>query len=550
MRARKTTVAAAAAVVAGGLVAAASAGSGAVAASAPTGPATWTSVPAAVKQVGLTVPNVLSPQLAEHAVAQGSARTEGGDADTPFYGYNGNGPLIPAPGDLPAAGRLVEASKTEPDKNTYLRLWGQHGADAAYDYGTHFLYQGHETGVKGYLTRVNLDADAAHKVTVLATKDVDGRSLPTWDGSTWNPFAKKLLLTAELGSNGGVWQATADYPSTVQDVSWVFGRGGYEGIQTDSAGNVVVVEDVGGTTVPGTGARNPNSFVYRLVPVDRNDLTKGGRLQVLQVVSNRTGDPIRFTPVDAVNSPTGGAFTADQGDLHVYGNTFATNWVTIHDTATDTSGAAFDANKLAKAAGGTPFKRPENGVFRPGTKFGEFWFAETGDTNANSTANADFGGWTSVFKVTLSPTSDKGSLSLFYKGDSEHAGFDNVAFVDATHIAFVEDAGDGLHTQRAALDSAYLFDVKKDYSDGSQPVRFIAEGRDPSATLDSQFLGRAGFQNDGDNEITGIHVSNGDPTAAGLLGAAIPKPFEDGWRVFWTQQHGDNTTWEITAADD
>jgi len=27
-----------------------------------------------------------------------------------------------------------------------------------------------------------------------------------------------------------------------------------------------------------------------------------------------------------------------------------------------------------------------------------------------------------------------------------------------------------------------------------------------------------------------------------LLGAKIPEPFEDGWRVFFTQQHGDNFT--------
>ena len=58
----------------------------------------------------------------------------------------------------------------------------------------------------------------------------------------------------------------------------------------------------------------------------------------------------------------------------------------------------------------------------------------------------------------------------------------------------------------------------------------------------------AGFQNDGDNEITGFHVSNGDPGVGGLLGARAPKPFQNGWRVFWTQQHGDNNTFEIVQA--
>ncbi len=87
------------------------------------------------------------------------------------------------------------------------------------------------------------------------------------------------------------------------------------------------------------------------------------------------------------------------------------------------------------------------------------------------------------------------------------------------------------------------------YADPSnQPVRILALGRDPSATIDSGLSGSAGFQNEGDNEITGFHVSDGDPGVDGLLGAKIPRPFQDGWRVFYTQQHGDNVTWEIIRA--
>jgi hypothetical protein len=38
----------------------------------------------------------------------------------------------------------------------------------------------------------------------------------------------------------------------------------------------------------------------------------------------------------------------------------------------------------------------------------------------------------------------------------------------------------------------------------------------------------------------------------GVLGAKDPHPFdEDGkWRAFWTQQHGDNTTFELMPWDD
>ena len=110
-------------------------------------------------------------------------------------------------------------------------------------------------------------------------------------------------------------------------------------------------------------------------------------------------------------------------------------------------------------------------------------------------------------------------------------------------------AGDGLHLQRDALDSGYLFDAGVDYSKGATPIRFLAEGRDAAATQDNMFaaLGN-GFPNAGDNEITGINLSDGDPSADGILGAKVPRPFRDGWRLFWTQQHGDNVTWEIVPA--
>jgi hypothetical protein len=514
-------------------------------------PGHWISVPAVADARGITAANVLSPGLTESPVAQGSTKLENPSGDVTYYGYHSNGTLMPDPTVVQAPGVNVEASKTEPDKNTYLRLHGLHGADPNYDYGTRFLFQGHETGSPGYLTRINLDADPAHRVTLLATTLSDGTTpIPDIDGSTWDPWAKRLLFTVEAGANGAVLQATPDITSSVQDVSFVTGRGGYEGIQNDSDGNLWIVEDVGGTGVP-TSTKNPNSFVYRLVLNDKTDITKGGKLQALQVVSRRTGQPITFQPVDATH-PTGSAFTDDVKDLTNYGPSFQTKWVTIHDTAVDTSGQPFDANAAAKANGATPFKRPENGLFRPGSNFREFFFDATGDTNSNSTANNGFGGWGNVYKLTQSrPGADTGTLSVFFVGDQAHTGLDNCAWVDAHHVAFVEDASDTVHLQRAAFDSAYLFDTGTDYATGAQPIRFLAEGRDPSATEDNMLAAVGhGFQNEGDNEITGIHVSDGDPTTGGILGAKIPRLFHDGWRFFWTQQHGDNYTWEIFPADD
>ena len=501
------------------------------------------------KAAGIVAPNVLSRDLVQSIVAQGAMPVENPEVVDPatgttakYYGYLSNGPMVPAPGAVQAPGANVEANKTEPDKNTYLVVGDQHGADDDYDYGTHFLYQGHEAG-RGYITRVNLDADEAHRVTVLATTDTSSNPLPVFDGSTWNPFAERLLFSAELGANGGIWQATLDFPSQVEDISGATGRGGYEGIQTDITGQVLIVEDVGGPTgAVNTHARQPNSFVYRFVPDNPSDL-KHGKLQALQVMSLAHAGPIEFHAGQA----DADILSQDVKDLHTYGKVFTTHWVTVHDTAVD-GDAPFNANALAKSHHATPFKRPENAMFRPGTFFTQFAFTETGDTSALTEAGSTYGGFGALISVTQqTPRSDSGKLRLVYRGDVVHTGFDNLAFWSRDEVAVVEDAGDGLHTQRDALDSMWLIDVTANYANPQhQPLRILAQGRDSSATVDSSLLaGGNGFQNDGDNELTGLHVSDGDPGAFGLLGARIPRPFDHGWRVFYTQQHGDNQTWEI-----
>jgi hypothetical protein len=502
-----------------------------------------TNVPTANgKSVGSAPPNRLSPELQEVAWAQGSVALENADGPVAFYGYLADGKPM-----LPALGSNAEAQKTEPDKNTYLVFpHGLRGADPNYDYGDHFLFQGHEGGSPGYLTRINLDADSDHRVTLIADKTSAGVPFKSAiDGSTWDPWARRLLLTVEAGANGAVYQTTPEPGGPVDDISGQIGRAGWEGIQNDNRGNLYLAEDVGGANGTGANARarRPNSFIYRFLPNDVSDLEQGGRLQALQVIVN--GTPLVFGgSADAdINAP---GYVA----LHQYGTSYATQWVTIATTTASSPLPGPDANALAKSFGATPFKRPENGVFRPGSKFGEFYFDETGDTD-NRTNAAASGGFGSLFKLVQSPKSDTGRISVLYNGDQEHSSFDNLTFFSEDDLGVVEDAGDTLHTQRNGLDSAWMFDVEADYSSPSnKPVRFIAEGRDASATIDSGLSGTAGFTNDGDNEITGIHVSSGDAGTDGVLGAKVPQPFKSNgrWRAFWTQQHGDNITWELIAA--
>ncbi len=464
--------------------------------------------------------NVLGAGLSQTSVAWGSLPLANPDTanGVSYYGYStaNGGPLTQDP---------KETFKTEPDKNVYLVLGGHH-----------YLFQGHETGPRGYVTRIDLDqADPAKRVSLVADADASGGVLPTFDGITWDPFSKQLLLTAESRApKGGVWAVALDAdgnPTTgVADALPGIGSGGFEGIQNDSDGNVWLVEDVGGSTVAGADGKKPNSYVYRFVPVDKADLTKGGALQALQV-SRHDGTPVTAAQLSAdASDPFIGA-------LHAYGASFRTTWVTAHE-GTD----AFDATAAAASAGATPFKRPENGVFRPGTHFGEFYFTETGDTNADTTLPGGFG---AVFRISQkSPSAATGTLSPVWIGDVQHTGFDNIAFAGNDQLLVVEDAGDSLHAQRDALDSGYLVDLRGNAKKAPSVTRWLAEGRDASALFDATTS--PGY-NDGDNEITGIHVSDGDPTPAGLLGAKTPRPFDGSWRVFWTQQHGDNVTWEVTG---
>jgi hypothetical protein len=523
---------------AGTVVVAGAVSTAAIAATASSGLAVSNIPTANTKSDGFAPASRLSAELTQIVLAQGSTKLENSSALTSYYGYDND--VVNSAGQpqmLPTPTTATEAHKTEPDKNTYLVFRkGLPGADPNYDYGSHFLFQGHEGGAggAGYITRINLDADAAHRVTLLATTDADGHQIATIDGSTWDPWAKRLLFTTE-NQNAPTYAATPGYPSTVTDVSGALGRGGYEGIQNDSAGNIWIIEDIGGAFKEGTTAKRPNSFVYRYVPAKHGDL-QNGKLQVLQVL-NAAGNPFTFESQAALNNP-------DQVALHTYGSKFKTRWVTVHDTATDGT-APFNANVAAKAAHATPFKRPENGLFQPGSGFTTFFFDETGDTDATSPENATAGGWGSIMKLTLDrPGASTGTLTMFYKSDQAHAGLDNVAFLSRTVVTFVQDAGDLLHTQANALDSAFTWDTTVNYSNpANQPVRWLAEGRDPSATIDSA---NGGFgKNDGDNEITGAHVSNGDTSPDGILGAQIPRLGDGQWRWFYTQQHGDNPTYEV-----
>ena len=471
--------------------------------------------------------NVLSPEFIDGLVAQGIDLLENPS------------------GLITRFGNLSDGTNTEPDENTYLILdHNPGGPTPGYDYGRHFLFQGHENGDDlAHVTRINLDvADPDHRITLLTPVDENGLTgFNRIDGSTWNPFSRTLLFAQEDGANGGVIEMSSDFdPNTgggagLRTLYGSLGRGGYEGIHPDDRGNIWIVEDVGGTTVLNSG-RNPNSLVYRFVPVHPDDLTHG-KLQALQVSIN--GNPVVFVPVDAEH-PNGDTRSENQLLLHTVGASWPVQWVTIHDTEIDGTDP-FDANALAKAAGATPFKRPENGQFQPGSHFQTFFFDITGDTNniaGTDPVLAARGAWGGLFRVDLDANRETGNISLVILGDADHASFDNITFVDDKDtILLAEDRGDTLHDQLNKLDSVWAYKLNRQHPEKNIVARFIALGLDQVA----------GVPGEEDNEPTGLHMSEGDSTISGLIGTKVFKKGQA--RLFFTQQHGENNLFEVFPRD-
>ncbi len=259
------------------------------------------------------------------------------------------------------------------------------------------------------------------------------------------------------------------------------------------------------------------------MPYDPANLQSGGQLYALQVTID--GTPITFHADD----PVGDTFSDEQLKLHTPGTSWPAAWVLVHDTAAD-GFADFNANTLAKAASASPFKRPENAAFLPGSGFGTFFFSPTGDTDARSggqPALAARGAWGSIFRASFN--GHGGTVSIAVLGDAAHSSFDNVTFADTNTILATEDRGDLLHTQLNTLDSVWAFDVR---GSATNPRRLIALGRDAVSETSGE-----------DNEPTGLFVSEGSVAETDVLGSHL-NPQKARW--FVTEQHGRNQVWEIT----
>src|SRR5689334_16733297 len=84
------------------------------------------------KAEGMVTPSELSPELIQVPVAQGFIAVENPTKLVTHFGFAGDGPMVPAANSTQGKDNVVEATKSEPDKNTYLVLEGQSGPATNY----------------------------------------------------------------------------------------------------------------------------------------------------------------------------------------------------------------------------------------------------------------------------------------------------------------------------------------------------------------------------------------------------------------------------------
>ncbi len=203
-------------------------------------------------------PDVLAPGFSRSAVALGSQSLENPASFITRYGYLSDS----------ASQSSGLDTKTEPDQNTYLVSKTNPGGPAAgFDYGRHFLVQGHElfssssAGVghsnSAYFTRVNLDValNDPHRITLLSKPDANGNTgSASIDGSNYDPFTGDLVFTGE-GNNrfGGVFMGDTG-PEGPAGQDGKNGRDAKIGRWTGSTGSCAPCGGAAGTPCPGAAA--------------------------------------------------------------------------------------------------------------------------------------------------------------------------------------------------------------------------------------------------------------------------------------------------------
>ena len=223
----------------------------------------------------------------------------------------------------------------------------------------------------------------------------------------------------------------------------------------------------------------------------------------------RWGDRCSDNPIIPHTAGRPGHPPPDPATCHVR-QQFQTRWVTVHDDTTDGM-ATFDANAIARRVGPSPFKRPRtacSGLARTS--------AEVRVHRDRRHQRVVGGGrrWVTTERSTSSASPARRvarhALSMVYR-ETRCTRFDNVSF-----SSFNGAGGRTPVTRstRSEMRSTRCGRSATDVNYGARrPAPKAGAVRRPGRighTIDSGFSRMDGYQNEGDNEVTGIHVSDGD----------------------------------------
>ena len=456
-------------------------------ASAHGGPALSDAGPANTKTAGITLPDKLSPQWREITVAQGSNALENPSATSGYYGYYNDGPMLPAPGDVQAPGttsRRRRASPTRtPTSSSRASTAPTRSTTTARTSSTRATSS---TRPSGELHHAHQPRRRRGPPGDEARRDRGRRQtpMPEIDGSTWDPFAQRLLFTTEGGAERRRRRGDARLPVQGHDALGRARPGRLRGHPERQYGNVYIVEDVGGAGRQGQHARQAAEQLPLPLPAVRPDQPRQGRQ-----AAGAAGRVARASGPDRLPRRPGRRrhpLARHRKDLHTYGHDFKTTWVTIHDTPEDGTARRSTPTRRPRRPAARRSSGPENGQFKPGIEFNKFFFAETGDTTLTTEAGTQYGGFGAIQELHAEPEERQGhAAALLPVGqDALELRQRHVLRQDARDLR----PGHGRRPAQLAQRARLGLPVRRQrrlLAGGAQPVRVIAEGRDPSATIDS-----------------------------------------------------------------
>ena len=279
---------------------------------------------------------------------------------------------------------------------------------------------------------------------------------------------------------------------------------------------------------------SPNSFLYRYVPAQPGDL-RNGKLQVLQALNDRRATPItvrRHKPSLNNARPASRCTRTASVFKTTVDHASTTRPSTAHDPFNANDAGQGDERHAVQAS-----RRTASSVPAPG--FRDFDFTETGDTSSASTLPGRYG---AVFhQLTRFAGREGHPLTPFFIGNKTHTGLDNIQF--PPHDQLARGRGRRRHSARPAERARLRLGVRpRRRLRRGRPPRWLAEGRDSSATRrHSTARASAKRRRQRDHRYP---RSNGD-NRSGVPAPRSRTLTDKHWRWFYTQQHGDNLTYEL-----